>query len=151
VKTERFIHLRSPKFPILSGEEEEIGNPGMYGKALCAFLEEKLRDKGYDVPFSVAEDWGWWVEIRGEPFKLGVCVYCGPGHEGQPEYGVLVGLRSVKVWSWSKFKSIDTSATEERLFGDLMSIFSSDPEVEVIGVTPDCPVYAEDWPGAENG
>ena len=31
----KFIHIRSSKFPILSGEKEELVNNGMYGKALA--------------------------------------------------------------------------------------------------------------------
>ena len=32
---DRFIHVRSKKFPILPGEKEELVNEGMYGKALA--------------------------------------------------------------------------------------------------------------------
>jgi hypothetical protein len=52
---EKFIHIRSAKFPILPGEKEELVNEGMYGKALAQYLQEKLRERGYDAPSSVAK------------------------------------------------------------------------------------------------
>ena len=33
-----FIHIRSDKFPALPGEDDEIVNDGMYGKALVLTL-----------------------------------------------------------------------------------------------------------------
>lgn len=147
-RKERFIHLYSPKFPILEGEDEEIGNPGMYGRALSTYIQEGLQKKGYESPFLCAEDWGWWIEIKGAPFKVGVCVYSGPGKDGVPEYGVLVGIKSARSWSWSSFKMVETKEWEDRVFGDLLALFESDPHIEVFGVKPDCPVYAEDWPQA---
>jgi hypothetical protein len=32
---EKFIQIRSAKFPVLPGEEEELVNMGMYGKAVA--------------------------------------------------------------------------------------------------------------------
>jgi len=46
-----FIHIRSEQFPILPGEEEELVNEGMYGKALVTYLQEHLTDRGYESPF----------------------------------------------------------------------------------------------------
>jgi len=72
----KFIHIRSAKFPVLLGEKEELVNEGMYGKALAEYLQAKLRDRGYDAPFICCEDWGWWVELRA-PFTFGVCISAG--------------------------------------------------------------------------
>ena len=53
-----FIHVKSSKFPILSGEKEELVNDGTYGKALAEYLRVKLMERGYSVPFGCCEDWG---------------------------------------------------------------------------------------------
>lgn len=44
---DRFIHIRSTKFPILPGETEELVNQGTYSKALAMHLREKLIERGY--------------------------------------------------------------------------------------------------------
>jgi hypothetical protein len=62
----------------LPGEDDELVNEGTYGKALAQYLEAKLKERGYDVPFICCEEWEWWGQIRGQPFTLGLCVYGGP-------------------------------------------------------------------------
>jgi hypothetical protein len=74
----KFIHVRSDKFPILPGEDEEIINEGMYGKALAEYLQKELTEVGYTVPFVCAEDWGWWVELSTDPIRSGVSIYALP-------------------------------------------------------------------------
>ena len=63
---------RSAKFPVLPEEDGELVNEGTYGKALAQYLEARLKERGYDSPFICCEDWGWWVQIRGQPFTLGL-------------------------------------------------------------------------------
>lgn len=70
-----FIHIKAPKFPVLPGEEQELVNPGTYGKALAQYLETRLTERAHAVPFICCEDWGWWVEVKGLPFVTGVRVY----------------------------------------------------------------------------
>ena len=38
-----FIHIKSSKFPILPGEEDELVNEGTYGKALALYIESELK------------------------------------------------------------------------------------------------------------
>ena len=54
--------IETKKFPVLEGEKEELVNEGMYGKALCAYLQVKLLLVGIQVPFFCNEDWGWWLQ-----------------------------------------------------------------------------------------
>ena len=136
---EKFIHIRSPKFPILPGEKEELVNDGMYGKALAEYLQAKLKDRGYDAPFVCCEDWGWWVELKSAPFTFGVCVYCGPEEADPLDLFCTDGAPERKAWSWRKFRFIDTGAWAEKLHLDLVSIFSADPDVTVISTSLDSP------------
>jgi hypothetical protein len=135
----KFIHIRSKKFPILPGEKEELVNEGMYGKALAQYLQEKLRNRGYNAPFVCCEDWGWWVELKDAPFPFGVCVYCGPETDGLLDLFCTDGATSAKKWSWRKFRFIDTTPWVEKLHGDLVAILQSDPEVQVISTSMDSP------------
>lgn len=128
-----FIHIKSAKFPVLPGEEEELVNEGTYGKALAEYLEAKLKDRGYDVPFVCCEDWGWWVEIRGQPFTLGLCVYGGPDLAGTQELCFTISEEPGRRWSWSRFRFIDTTSRVEKLFTDLKMILADDPDIQVLG------------------
>jgi hypothetical protein len=136
----KFIHVKSPKFAPLPGEDDEIVNPGTYGKALSLYIQEKLAAKGHSVPFVCAEDWGWWVELKDSPVKGGVAVYCGPATNGGYDFACLLGFSGAKKWSWKKFGSLDLTAYLAGLFNDLLTTFQDDPEVEVVGVTEECPV-----------
>ncbi len=139
-----FIHVRSPKFTILPGEEEELVNEGMYGKAVAQYLQQKLKDRGYDAPFFVCEDWGWWVEIKGAPIALGVCIYCGPIRDGLLDFFCTDGALSARKWNWRKFGFVDATPVIEKLYADLISIFQSDPEVEVVSTNADSPSVEDD-------
>lgn len=135
----RFIHIKSSKFPILPGEDDEIVNEGMYGKALAEYLQAKLGENGHDVPFVCAEDWGWWVEIAGESFKLGVCIYSAFPLNRPDEFVCTDSGLKPRQWSWSKFRFIDTTEATGKLESNLIEIFEADDAVEVIGVTDEFP------------
>ena len=137
VSMDKFIHIRSPKFPILPGEREELVNEGMYGKAVAKYLQARLRDRGYDAPFFCCEDWGWWVELRNAPFGFGVCIYCGPEREGPLDFFCTDGAPGRRKWSWRRFRFMDTAPWAEKLHGDLVSIFRADPDVQLISTDLD--------------
>jgi len=62
------IEIHTDKFPILSEEEDEVVNEGMYGKALCKYLDNELPLVGVEVVRFQSEDWGWWIEVRIKEF-----------------------------------------------------------------------------------
>jgi hypothetical protein len=136
---DKFIHIRSSKFPILPGEKEELINEGMYGKALAEYLQARLIHRGYDAPFVCCEDWGWWVELRTRSFAFGVCIYSRPEGDSPVEFACTDGATAPRKWSWKKFRFVDTSPWVTRLHEDLMAIFQADGEVEIIGVSEKFP------------
>jgi hypothetical protein len=140
----KFIHIRSSKFPILPGEREELVNEGTYGKALAEYLRLKLLERGYQAPSVCCEDWGWWVELMGAPFAFGVCVYSGldedrPKEDGPVNFACTDGASGSKKWSWRKFRFMDISPWIDKLHEDLLAIFRSDGDVEIIGVSEEFP------------
>jgi hypothetical protein len=134
-----FIHIKSATFPVLPEEDGELVNAGTYGKALGQYLEAKLKERGYDVPFICCEDWGWWVEIRGQPFTLGLCVYGGPRLAETQELCFAISKEPGRFWSWTRFRFIDTTSRVEKLFSDLKMILSEDHDIQVLG-------YPEEFP-----
>ncbi len=136
---DKFIHIRSSKFPILSGEKEELVNEGMYGKALAEYLQTKLRERGYDAPFVCCEDWGWWIELKTAPFAFGVCIYSGPEEDGPVDFACTSGATATRKWSWKRFRFVETSPWVDKLHEDLLTVFRADKEVEVVEVTEQFP------------
>ena len=139
-----FIHIRSGKFPKLPGEDEELINEGMYGKALASYLQSGLRSKGYDVPGFCCEDWGWWVGLKGFSSMQGACIYCIAQRDEIQEYCVCVGTGPGRKWSWKRFRFIDTTAEVKRLDNDLRSLFTNDPEIEVLGFPENPPLIQQE-------
>ena len=137
---DRFILIKSAKFPILPGEKEELVNDGMYGKALAEHLQARLGERGYDAPFVCCEDWGWWVELRAAPFAFGVCIYPGPEEDGPVEYVCTDGATGPRRWSWKRLRFVDTTPWVERLHEDLIAVFQADEDVEIVGISEDFPL-----------
>jgi len=137
---DRFIHIKSSKFPILPGENAELVNDGMYGKALAKYLQAKLGDRGYDAPFVCCEDWGWWVELKTAPFAFGVCVYSGPKEDGPVDFVCTDGATGSRKWSWNRFRFVDTLPWVKKLHEDLITLFQADEDVEIVGISEDFPL-----------
>ncbi|QJE97629.1 hypothetical protein [Luteolibacter luteus] len=139
-----FIHIRSSKFPAMPGEEEELVNEGLYGKAISIYLNEGLAAKGYQMPGYVCEDWGWWVGVKQGDFSSGVCVYSIRQDKDVQEYCACLQDAPGRRWSWTKFRRIDFTEDVTKLDADLREIFTKDPEIEVVGFPKDLPSPEDD-------
>jgi hypothetical protein len=125
--------IESEKFPILEGEDEELVNEKMYGKALCLYLEAELPNAGIAVPFFCNEDWGWWLEVEKSGFKMGLCIYSDPAAEGNPKrYAILPSIQEGRKWSWSKWKNVDHSADVLGLMSEVESVFKLDNDIRAV-------------------
>jgi hypothetical protein len=63
------VEFSSSHFSVEAGEDDET-NPGIYGRALAAWLATQLRGRGVTVEDIVAEDFGRCVIVRRSPFRL---------------------------------------------------------------------------------
>ena len=143
----QFIHLRSSKLGLMPGEQEDVVNEGIYGKALAIYLTERLPKYGYQVPFYCCEDWGWWVHIDGVPFLFGICIYGWPmGDSDHLDIWCTDNFHQSRKWSWRKWRFFDTAALAAKLQRDLLQLFREDPEIEIRGIS-DSP-HGQDAPPA---
>ena len=139
--TNPFLHIRSTKLRILPGEDDELVNEGMYGKACAQYLQSNLSSRGYSVPFFVCEDWGWWVEVKGLDFTCGIGVL-GMQIDDSDDLDICVTVLTPKgkKWNWTKLRSIDTSVEVNKLHETIRTIFEDDNDVTIICESPDFPL-----------
>ena len=61
--------LRSDLFQVDPREDEET-NPFCYGRSLAEWVRIKFQGLGYEPEPVIAEDWGWCVMLKRQPFLL---------------------------------------------------------------------------------
>ena len=118
------VEFRSSKFPPYEGEEEQI-NPGLWGKRLAEYLVDTLAARGIATEEIIAEDWGWYVPVRNDGFRLAVC--CGHQNGDDDEFLVFTDPSTPIVKKL--FKKIDATAQLTRLTLALEEILASDPDI----------------------
>ena len=119
------VEFRSNKFPPYPGEEELI-NPGLWGKRLAEYLVQKLAERGIQTEGMIAEDWGWYVPVKNEGFKLAIC--CGHQNGDDDEFLCFTEPSSPTVKKL--FKKIDATEQLTHLTEALQQILASDPEIK---------------------
>jgi len=122
VKTQ--VEFRSAKFPPYEGEEERV-NPGLWGKRLAEYLVQRLAEWGIKTGEMIAEDWGWYVPVENEGFRLALCC----GHQDGDDDEFLVFTDPSTPIIKKLFKKIDATAELTRLTEVLQEILSSDAEI----------------------
>ena len=126
------VEFRSSKFSPYEGEEEQI-NPGLWGKRLAEYLVQKLAEKGIQTEEMIAEDWGWYVPVRNEGFRLALC--CGHQNGDDDEFLCFTEPSTPVVKKF--FKTLDATSQLARLTEALQQILDSDPDIyEVVWVEP---------------
>lgn len=118
------VTFRSDKFPAYDGEEEQI-NPGLWGQRLAEYLVEKLVGTDVETEEPIAEDWGWYVPIKNERFRLAIC--CGHQNGDDDEFLCFTDPATPVVRKLSK--KIDATEELRRVISELERILSSDPDI----------------------
>jgi hypothetical protein len=118
------VEFRSAKFPPYEGEEEQI-NPGLWGKRLAEYLAENLAKKGIKTEEPIAEDWGWYVPVQNDEFRLALCC----GHQDGEDDEFLCFTDPATPVVKKLFRKIDATAQLTRLTDAVAEILSGDPEI----------------------
>lgn len=122
VKTQ--VEFRSPKFPAFEGEEDGI-NPGVWGKRLVEYLAEHLSARGIPTGDAIAEDWGWYLPVPNDGFRLALCC----GHQDGEDDEFVIFTDPSKPVVRRGFKKVDTAPALQRLTDVLQQILSADPDI----------------------
>ena len=118
------VEFKSDKFPPYNGEEEAI-NPGLWGKRLAEYLQDKLPHYGLKVTGIGEEDWGWMVELENEVFPL----WIGCGHQNGEHNEFLCFIEPSKPFIRRWFKKFDTRAKVSRIADALKKTLESDSDI----------------------
>lgn len=121
------VEFRSQKFPPYEEVAEEI-NPGLWGRRLAEYLEVKLRERGIPAGRFIYEDWGCYLPIENEGFRLALC--CGHQSGDDDEFLIFTDPRTPKIKKL--FKSIDATPQLTRLLDALRAVLESDPDISDI-------------------
>jgi hypothetical protein len=139
---DEFIHIRSDKFPVLDGEDQELVNEGMYGKAFGNYLCLQLKGLGYECSDPFCEDWGWAMFASSNDVSAMLCIYSDPNQRDPKDFAITAG-GSKRKWSWRSFRYVNTAPDKEwyaQFQEALVSVLQEDPEIEVIGLTKEFPL-----------
>jgi hypothetical protein len=121
------VEFRSSGFPAQPGEDELV-NPGIFGKSLASHLREQLAARGFVTGEPYAEDWGWAVPIENTEIPLWV----GCGNYEEYADGFLCFIEPSKPFVRKLLRKIDTTAMVERIATALDSILCAHPDVRDI-------------------
>jgi hypothetical protein len=126
------VEFRSSRFPPYEGEEEMI-NPGLWGKRLAEYLVQRLAERQIKTTEIIAEDWGWYIPVENEGFRLAIC--CGHQNGDDDQFLCFTDPSSPIVKKL--FKKIDATEQLTRLTEALQQILSSDPDIrDVVWMDP---------------
>ncbi len=104
IRMRTHVEFRSDNFPALP-EEDELINPGRWGKKLADYLHAELAKRGFTGKDPFAEDWGWVVPLSNPEFPL--WIGCG-NYEEFPD-GFLCFIEPSKPAISKLFRKIDTT------------------------------------------
>jgi hypothetical protein len=119
------VVFRSPGFPVEAGEDRQT-NPGIYGKALAAWVAQKLRARGVAVEDEiVAEDFGRVVVVQRTPFML--WVGCASVDDSPTEWQLQIAAELPLVARL--FRRVDPAPAVATLREHLRAIVEEVPDV----------------------
>jgi hypothetical protein len=111
------VEFESTHFPA-DADEDELVNPGVYGKKLAEFVAAGLAAHNLKVRTVFAEDWGWTVELENKEFPL----WIGCANYEEFENGFLCFIEPSKPVVRKWFSKVDTTPTVESVAVALGSI-----------------------------
>ncbi|WP_315777138.1 MULTISPECIES: hypothetical protein [unclassified Bradyrhizobium] len=119
------LEFVSTAFPPEPGEDELV-NPGLYGKRLAEFLSEELPRHDFTVSRMTPEDWGWRIDLENSEFPI----WLGCGHYQEHENGFLCFIEPSHPFVRRLLKKIPTTDTVDRLAGALQMILERSGKVQ---------------------
>lgn len=118
----RIITFDSPHFPRHARDAELVNDEEMFGYALASHITEALAERGTTVTACIAEDWGWYCEVRLPDTAIAYGVSGGPDSDA-----FLIQFIPDKPFVRKLFRRIDVSEPLARLQDDVFAILQAAP------------------------
>ncbi|MCM0000946.1 MAG: hypothetical protein NBV68_16340 [Erythrobacter sp.] len=118
----RIITFDSPHFLRHERDEELANAEEMFSFALASHIGEALAERGTTVTAYIAEDWGWYCEVRLPGTAIAYGVVGGPDGDA-----FLIQFIPDKPLVRKLFRKIDVSEPLARLQDDVFAILQSAP------------------------
>ena len=122
-----FVEFRSTKFPAYEGEEEEI-NSGLWGKRLAEYISKKLEERGIKTDEIIMEDWGCYLPIHNDGFRLALC--CGHQYGDDDQFIIFTDPKTPKIRKF--LRVIDATPQLIQLTNAVKEILESDSDIRDI-------------------
>jgi hypothetical protein len=119
------VTFQSNKFPPYDGEEDLI-NPGLWGKRLAEYLVTKLNERGIQTEDIIPEDWGWYIPVKNLGAKMALCC----GHQNGEKTDLMVFTDPPTPIIKKLFKRIDISEELDKLVSTVDLILKADQEIK---------------------
>jgi hypothetical protein len=124
------VEFQSDKFPSYKNEDEGVNwDAGIFGKRLAEYLVERFPKHGIEVADHLAEDWGWYIELKHDG---AFTMFVGCAGYDEPENGFHCFVEPSKPFVRSWFKKIETTAHVTKVTDALQNILASDPDIRSI-------------------
>lgn len=127
------ILFRSDLFQVDPREDDQT-NPFCYGRELAEWVRIKFQALGYEPEPVIAEDWGWCVMLRREPFMLWV----GCGNDRSEFYNKVTPEEKAsfvpdgRAIEWSCFVGTDVPIWTSFFWKKLLGRASTETHVSVV-------------------
>ncbi len=108
--------------------EEELTNPGCYGRSLAHWLRDQLVHRGVSVEEVLPEDFGWVVMVSRQPFLL----WLGCGNtDGSTSEWIIFAAADLSLRQ-RLFGGPDPSAAVEQLWRHVQAVVPGIPGVRKV-------------------
>ena len=92
---------------------------------MAEYLVDKLKSHDIETEEIIAEDWGWYIPIKNEGFRLAIC--CGHQNGDDDEFPSFTDPATPVIRKL--FKKIDATHELTRVVPAMEKILSSDTEI----------------------
>jgi len=122
--TSPILSFDSSAFPVAEGEDQQT-NPGIFGKSLSEWLSARLNEGGVAAKQPFAEDWGWCVELAGQPYPTGLAV---ASEDHEKTAWRVYAFSDLGLFGRFRGKDAATTAVNE-LFGKVKQILQNEKSI----------------------
>ncbi|BGE84145.1 MULTISPECIES: hypothetical protein [Methylosinus] len=122
-----FVEFRSLKFPPYDREEHEM-NPGLWGNRLAEYISQKLKERDIIIIDIIIEDWGCYLPIQNDNFRLALC--CGHQYGDDDQFVIFTDPKTTKIRKF--LQVIDTTQQLTKLTNAVKEILENDPDIHDI-------------------